>query len=229
MKLPKISLFLTALIIIVIFAQHFVINQQIKDSIDQTISQSTQEANITVTKLFINELYPKISSMLKLKEEPNRQRGLEGEELDIVDKRIKGFMLGTDILKIKIYSLNGITLYSSEKSQIHQDKSFSQLIKNASQGKVASQITHRGKFSALEGEVFDKDLVSSYLPIRDNLGSVLGVAEIYTDRTISIGQSSQKLSIINAFMFLFEVIIAILIFFIIWNMLIHTNKNEEEL
>lgn len=202
------------------------INNQIKTTVNKGISEATQDANLTVTKLFINEVYPKIESILKLKEKPYQKVGLSNKDLETVDMHIRNFMLGTDILKIKLYSLNGMTIYSSEYSQIGQDKGFSKPLKAATQGKVASQISHRGKFSALEGEVFEKDLVSSYLPIRDKLGAVIGVAEIYTDRTKAIEHSSKSLSKINAYMILFQVILAILIFFSIWNSLIYRSNKE---
>jgi len=122
-------------------------------------------------------------------------------------------MLGTDILKIKIYTQSGLTVYSSDPSQIGEDKSTNPAFISASQGIPGSQITHRGKFDALDGEVFNRDLVASYIPIRNSSKKIIGVAELYTDRTPVIEQSEKALTRIQAILgmtmtFIFALVIA---------------------
>ena len=49
-------------------------------------------------------------------------------------------------------------------------------------GKRASQLVHRDAFSAFSGEVFNRDIVESYIPIQEN-GDSVAVFELYTDVT----------------------------------------------
>jgi hypothetical protein len=107
-------------------------------------------------------------------------------------------MFGTDIMKVKIYGMNGMTVYSTERKQIGEDKHDNQGFQSAAQGIAGSQITHRGKFSAIEGDVFDKDMVASYIPIRNQAGLIIGVAEIYTDRTPVLDKSTRGEGYIHA-------------------------------
>lgn len=211
----SLTLFLIIIIALLISQYTFILKES-KNALTSVITQTTQSSNLTITKLFINNVYPEISDIVRLRENPNPKVGLSDQELNNVDTVIRNFMFGTDILKIKLYSTNGMTVYSTEQSQIGDDKSKNKGFLSALKGKAGSQITHRGKFSAIDGEVFNKDLVSSYLPIRDKIGSVIGVAEIYTDRTPSIAKAKSNQNDISAYLLLFNVLIAISIFFLVW-------------
>lgn len=215
----KLLIFFIVVIVGLLISQYSIILKESQNAVNSAITQTTQSSNLTVTKLFINDVYPNISDIVKLKENPNPTFGLSGEELNSVDSVVRNFMFGTDILKIKLYSSNGMTVYSTEQSQIGDDKSKNKGFLSALRGKAGSQITHRGKFSALEGEVFNRDLVSSYLPIRDKFGSIIGVAEIYTDRTPSITSAKSNQNDISAYLLLFNILIAISVFFLIWLLL----------
>ena len=102
---------------------------------------------------------------------------------------------GLSVVKVKIYAMNGKTVYSSEQKQIGEDKSENGGFRAAAAGGVASEIAHRNKFSAFEQVIFDRDLLSSYIPVRrQGVGEVWAVFEIYDDVTPLLAQvsTSQK-------------------------------------
>ena len=52
---------------------------------------------------------------------------------------------------------------------------------------------HRNTFSALEGEVQNRDLIQSYIPQYDPAtGAVVGVFEVYTDVTPLLAEIGNK-------------------------------------
>lgn len=209
----KLLLALLLLALAVIVATHFVVIDRVTRTVNSAITDSTQAVNATVTKVFVNDLYPRIKAQLSL-EGPEPPKALSGAALDEVDKLIRTFIFGTDIMKVKLFGVNGLTIYSTELAQVGQDQQKNPALIDALQGAMGTQITHKGKFNAAEGEVFDRDLVSSYIPIRNKAGAVIGAAEIYTDRTRVIAQARQGGAPVRPFLTFMQAIEVVLLVFI---------------
>ncbi len=86
---------------------------------------------------------------------------------------------------LKGYDLAGRTVFSTEAKQIGEDKSANAGFLSARSEKVANEITHRDTFSAFDSVIEDRDLISSYVPIRRGgpAGAVEAVFELYYDVT----------------------------------------------
>jgi hypothetical protein len=197
--------------------QHLLIEQQANRLLRIAIAEATQAGNATATRLFVNEVYPRLSTRLKLEVHLAPKQGLSGEDLEETDRTIRKFVLGTDILKVKIFAMNGITIYSTEASEIGQDQSQNPALISATQGIARSHIEHEERFSSLDGGESEKDLVSSYIPLRNGMGAIIGVAEIYTDRTPVIKQILGGDGHLHSYLFLFGVVQTIFLVFLCWS------------
>ncbi len=142
-------------------------------------------ANVDLTNSFANSIWGEFSSFVDLSMtfssvDELKQR-LELEKLNSVTKEQ---MKGTNVVKVKIYNLKGLTVFSTDPKQIGEDKSKNPGFLQARSGLVASEITFRNEFYAFEQVIVNRDLVASYIPIREDIGKpVTAVFEVYSDVT----------------------------------------------
>ena len=114
-----------------------------------------------------------------------------------IDKIVVDLFRGSNVIKTKLYNFDGLTIYSSQHSQIGEKKSDNPGFISASNGRVSSNLTWRNEFHTFEKIITDRDIVSSYLPLYDTrTQKVIAVVELYSDVTdlvVSIKRTRNKI------------------------------------
>jgi diguanylate cyclase (GGDEF)-like protein/PAS domain S-box-containing protein len=97
---------------------------------------------------------------------------------------------GTRVLKVKVYALNGRTVFSSDPKQIGENKAGNAGFQRARVGHPASELTHRNEFSTFEQTIENVDVFASYVPVlsKGSGAGVEAVFEIYSDITPLLAQ-----------------------------------------
>jgi len=175
-----------------------------------TVVASAEAANLATTQIFASEVWHEIAPLLPAPH-ASATEVRDNPKLPDIDRRVRLFIRNTDIVKVKIFDLKGLTVYSSETRQIGEDKSKTTGFISAKAGKAVSELTFRATFKSFDGELVDRNLVSSYVPVTQ-AGHVEGIAEIYTDRTREIAETENQLQdllrkIIPIFLVLFVVLL----------------------
>jgi signal transduction histidine kinase len=140
--------------------------------------------NVSLTVALSNSLWPQfapyVASVPVMSGDELRGR----PETAKLRQAVLEMMQSLSVVKVKVYNLQGLTVFSTQASQIGEDKSANSGFLSARSGKVASELTHRDTFSAFEQTIEDRDIISSYIPIRsDPAGPVEGIFELYHDVT----------------------------------------------
>ncbi len=114
-------------------------------------------------------------------------------QLPALHQKVLKLLRGGKIFKIKVYDLKGMTIYSTELTQIGEDKSNNRGVIGGLQGMSSSELVHRDQFNAFEGEVQNRDVVETYVPRYDpDSGKIGGVFEIYGDATAVVSEVGKR-------------------------------------
>jgi PAS domain S-box-containing protein len=143
-----------------------------------------EQQHVTLTQTFANSVWPEFEPLLT----PGAGRSAAELRADPAIGQLRQAVLmqiaGTTVVKIKIYNLQGLTVFSTQADQIGADQSANAGVQAARAGGVTSALTHRDRFNALDQMIEDRDVFSSYIPLRHGQdGAIVGVFEVYTDVT----------------------------------------------
>jgi len=146
------------------------------------LEQLAQDRNQGMTQVFRTLLANDIGALLKGPVTREQTSAISSATAAVLQSKLSAAMHDSDVVKLKLYNLQGRTVFSTDPRQIGEDKSANVGFLAARNGKVASELTHRDQFSSFDGDISNVDLVSSYVPIHSN-GQVVGVFELYQDVT----------------------------------------------
>jgi len=87
-----------------------------------------------------------------------------------------------DILKLKIYNMAGIAIYSSAVNEIGGSSQHPDWLEQARHGRTVNSVEHRDTFLGKSGEMLGIDIALTYKSLH-YAGKQIGVIEIYRDAT----------------------------------------------
>ena len=155
----------------------------------EALEQHETQDNVAITRIFASTLWPKHSAYVMGSSTLPKEELQHHPEVARIRDDVVRQMYGLSVVKVKIYDLNGRTVFSTDVNQIGEDKSGNDGFIAAKGGNPVSEITFRNKFAAFEKEISDRNLISTYIPIRtDDKKAPEGVFEVYSDVTNYVGE-----------------------------------------
>ena len=168
---------------LVVIAASLLLISMYKQIASDDLNSMAKRSNLAVTQIFSNVVWDSHAGFLTtahfLTPEAIRRHPETQSIRDSLLRRMRNF----SILKIKIYDLNGLTVFSTEPAQIGEDKSGNNGFLAARTGHWAAELTHRNSFSAFEQTVENRNVLASYVPVTSGSGAIEGVFEVYYDVT----------------------------------------------
>ena len=156
--------------------------------------QSETHASVALSKAFANAVWSSHAGFVA------RAASLEGAtlagrpEVADLDSDLRRLADGLPVVKVKIYDLSGLTVYSTDARQIGQSAQNNPGFLRARDGYPASNLTHRSRIDSWEGEIADRHILATYAPVHVyDAAPVEAVIEIYSDVTplVEAAQASQ--------------------------------------
>ncbi len=152
-------------------------------SIDE-IEAAAESQNAVLGAGLINALWPAYAVYFDSVGDLSGDQLRARPETTEFEDRILVLTDGLPVLRVKVYNLAGRTLFSTELSQIGEDYSQNESFIVASRdGKTATEVGRESSFSGLNAEVFDHDIVETYVPVRGADGRMVAIFEVYSDIT----------------------------------------------
>lgn len=140
-----------------------------------------EDRNVAMAQIVENSLGPLLISLV------GNSMGRDATALraaaDTQSLHVKAVVLmhNTALIKIKVYNRLGVTVFSTDTTQIGQNRLESPGFKAAVSGNVMSELTHRDSIDSFEGTRSQVDVLASYIPMRGESKTIEGVFELYQD------------------------------------------------
>ena len=158
-----------------------------------SLVESETHSNVALTNAFVNALWPVHAGFVARAGEMAPRDLITNPELAEIERDLHLLARGLNVVKVKIYDRRGLTVFSTDERQIGEDKATNPGFLRARSGQAASEITRRDHFDAWEGTISDRNIISTYVPVRrTELSEVEAVFEVYTDVTELIARMERS-------------------------------------
>jgi sensor histidine kinase regulating citrate/malate metabolism len=154
---------------------------------EQALLQQGEQKNAAQLRLILNHLVDAERAVLGELLAQQTAPAADSAAVRRLNQIVARSVAGTTIIKLKLFNVGGLTVYSTEAKQIGENKADYPGFVAAKAGAAASQLSQRESFESLGGTLRQVDVIGSYLPVRDAAGAVIGVVEIYDNVTLLAG------------------------------------------
>ena len=191
-------------------------------------SEHTNHARIIANEMWDEHFGPLVGAMA---DKPGAELAA-APQIPALHQKVLKLLDGTKVYKIKVYDLRGRTVYSTELSQVGEDKSDNAGVLAGLRGVSSSEMVRKHQISSFEGELQDHDVIESYIPRYDPAtGQVSGVFEIYRDATSVLRDVRQRQWILVAAVIALLTLLYLVVFTIVkraQDQIIEQNRERQK-
>ncbi len=168
---------LTFVIAALVQSVFWVVDTQLQTAMDRVAVRNFEMANEAVNKLMTETvILPHLGDTLS---GPDNQ--ISQMDLYRLDVALREFLSGTFVVKVKVMDQSGVMIYSTDPAQIGQKYERSETFIHALRGRPTTAENYEDEVVTFSGRMFDLTVMGSYLPLRNQFGQTVGVAEVYSD------------------------------------------------
>ena len=151
----------------------------------EQLTRMAERNNVDLTIAFGNSIWPEFMTFVNDAHRLTPDQIRTHPRTADLHRAVVRLMRGTPVLKVKLYDVRGLTVFSTEPGQIGGDYGSNPRFLEAFNGGFATRLQFRETFNSISAPLQDRYVLSSYIPVRpqDGAGPIEGVVEIYSDVT----------------------------------------------
>lgn len=182
----------------------------------KSLTERESQSNSDLGRSIANTVWPKYADYVWFAPSNTIDKLASLPVVDEIRKDILQKVRGLRVVKVKIYNMEGLVVFSTEPEQIGSNEGDNAGFLSSRNGRDASEIIFHDEFSSYEGMINDRNLIASYVSVRRSLDQpVEGVFEIYSDVTPLLGEinntSQQILLIVTSLMLLLYLFLMVIV------------------
>ena len=154
----------------------------------RALAAVNERNNVLLARVLANVVWPEIRGLATRAHTLTPDALKKDKAIAATRAQVRAVAKDIPLLKVKIFDLDGLTVFSTDPTQIGEKKTDYPGFVAARSGRVASIESERKTFAGLDTQLHNRHVLSSYVPVFDKSGKVDGVFEIYTDVTEPVTQ-----------------------------------------
>ena len=151
---------------------------------EQRLIAQEGRSNAALGQLLANQMGPPYRDLVREARGKSRDALLADPRLDAMQDELRGRLVGLPVVKVKLYDPTGLTVFSTDATQIGLPGNDGIGLRRALRGDVSSRIIAGDRFDPQEGTLEQRALIATHVPIR--IGSAdtpEAVLELFSDVT----------------------------------------------
>ena len=139
------------------------------------------QQNVELAVVLSNSIVDEVIALRQIAETQSWAELQTSPEIDRFEAMIDFELDRLPVYVVNIFTPEGLMLYSTNRQQIGAKMLLNGGLEMAASGEPTSAIVRRDAFNQFDRWYEDRDMVETYLPLRNEGGEVIGVFEIHSD------------------------------------------------
>jgi len=157
-----------------------------------------EDRNLAMAQVFENALGDSLAELMAASIGKDASMLQQSEELLGMRNSLTSLLRRTAVVNVKIYNRLGVTVFSTDATQIGESNLDNPGFKTALSGTVISDLRHHREMETFDGTRSEIDLLASFIPVAGEGKAIDGVIELYQDVTPFMASFRNMLWIVTA-------------------------------
>lgn len=151
---------------------------------EESLIDGQKQVSLMLTKSYANSMWASHAGFVQSAASLKREELQSSDEIRHIHRDLRMLLRGVNILNVTLLDVSGLVVYSTNAEQIGDLQFADSHFRSARNGKVISTLAYHDVYKTNRGELQERHIVTSYVPIRIlDAAPVEGIIAIDSDTT----------------------------------------------